>query len=124
MARASAYVDSLLKMAAENGGQAFNIFLTSSEIRAISPNRDPRVIQAEIRTKIEHFKNIDNVRFTRTCTVIIITKDVLCAIDACKIATVLGVQVTFRIIWENITKQFLLLNIPVDIPLAEVGQEI
>lgn len=123
VARSLAPVETLLKMAANNGGKDFNIFISSLESKSI-PKRSPRDVQSEILAKIEHSKKIDNVRFTRTGSVIFSTKDVTCAVDISRISTFLGVNVTSRVIWENITNRFLLFNIPVNVSLEELAQEI
>lgn len=41
-----------------------------------------------------------------------------------KFSSILGVRVTSRIIRENLSNRFLLFNIPVDLPLAEIAREI
>lgn len=123
-------MDLLLKMAAENARRAFNILLTSTESGVIS-KRDLGLLKQKLsflqnnnQTKIYHFKNTDNVRFVRVGNVIISMKVVLSAIEAHKISTFLKIEVSSRIVWENITNRFLLFNVSVDIPLLDVGQEI
>lgn len=61
--RSSALVNSLHRMAAENGGKTFNIFLTSSESKS-PPHRDHVAIQSETKGKIVHLDKIENIRFT------------------------------------------------------------
>lgn len=123
VARSTASTESLLLMAAENGGKCFNIFLQSTDSKSI-PNRDPRAVQTEIRSKIPHANHIENVRHTRTGSLLISTKDVSCAAEICQVTSFLGVSVKHRVIWENISNRFLVFNVPVDFPLEEVGQEI
>lgn len=54
VARTSAPIDSLLQMAAQNGGKKFNIFVMSS-VSSTIPKRDLRAVQAEFIAKTEHF---------------------------------------------------------------------
>lgn len=75
----------------------------------------PRVIQSELKEKIVHSDKIDNVRVARAGSIIISTKNVESAIDVCSISEFLGI---------SITKRFLLFNMLVEIPLAELGREI
>lgn len=74
--------------------------------------------------KTEHLENIGNIRYTRMGSLIISTKEVEYAVDMSRIVTFLGIEVPTRVIWENISNRFLLFNIPVTIPLADIGQEI
>lgn len=123
LARSLASDEELLRLAAENNSKNYTIFLQSESTEVI-PKRNPRAIQIEIKSKIKNSSKIDNVRFTRTGSMIFFTKDVECAIDICKVSSFLGVSVKSRIIWENITNRFLLFNIPVDIPLDEIANEL
>lgn len=104
-------------MAAVKGGRDFKVFLRYTESEAI-PKRNPRDIQADINFITDQASKIHNVRFTRTGSIIFPTKDMVCAMNIIKTSPFLGMQVSFRIIWENISNRFLLFNIPVDIPLA------
>ena len=122
-ARFPATIDEILQNAANNGGKSFNVFLKSTDSRTL-PRRDPRVTQNEIRNKIPSYSKINNVRYTRNGSWIFSTSDVQCAIDICHVTNFLDMRVTARVIFENITNRFLVFNIPVDIPLLDLAQEI
>lgn len=102
---------------------SFNIFLQSTDSKAI-PDRDPRAVQAEIKKKITHVEDIDNVRYTRNGCIIFSTKDIHCASKICNWPEFLCVTVKIWVVWENILNKFLIFNIPVDTLLAELGQDI
>lgn len=68
--RLLANVDLLHKTAANNGGNILNSFLTSNS-SAVVPKRDLRSLQTQILSKIEHFKSVDNVRYTCTGSIIL-----------------------------------------------------
>ena len=63
-ARSTMTVAELLQCAANNGGKNLNIFLNSTDSKAI-PRKDSRCTQAEIKNKIAHASKIANVRHTR-----------------------------------------------------------
>lgn len=50
----------MLKLATNNGGCEFNMFLTSNTSSTV-PKIDPWGVQTKIMSKIEHFKETDNV---------------------------------------------------------------
>lgn len=81
-ARSTKSVNPLNRMATENGSRNVNIFLSSLESKSL-PNHEPRVIQTELKEKIIHLDDIDNVTFTRAGNIIISIKVVECAIDGC-----------------------------------------
>ena len=116
-------VAELLQWAANNGDKNFNIFLNSTDSKAI-PRKAPRSTQAEIKNKIAHASKIASVRCTRSESWIFSTTDVNCGIDVFHITEFLGVHVNARVIYENITYRFLVFNIPVDISLPELASEI
>lgn len=76
-------MNSLLELVPENGGKNFNNFLACQESKSCD-HHDQRVIQIELKEKIIHFGNIDNVRFSRAGRFIINTKVVECDIDVCR----------------------------------------
>lgn len=81
-----------------------------------------RVIQAELREKIIHSDDNVNGTFTRAGSIIVSTKVIECAIDVSSISEFLSVPIANRMVWENIMNRFLLFNISVQIPLAELGR--
>lgn len=83
-------MDFLLQAADENGGKSFNIFIQSVDSKAIR-HRDPKAVQAEIKTKIIHAVYIDNVRYTMIGSIIFSTKNVQCASGICNMSEILGV---------------------------------
>lgn len=86
--------DSLLQLSAQNGGSEFNIFIKSSETKQI-PRKDSRAVHAVLKSTTGHFKYINNVRYTRTGTVIVSTHDLMCTLDIPNISSLLGVKVTY-----------------------------
>lgn len=107
IARSNRPMNSLPRMASDKGRNCFNIFLSSAESKSI-PHRDPRVKQTQLKEKITHSGDIDGVRVNRAGSIIIKTNLVEYAVDAGNILKFLGVLVTKRIIWENVTNRFFL----------------
>lgn len=68
----------------------------------------PRVIQSELKEKIIHLYDIDNVRFTSAGSIIISTKIVECAIDVCFFSEFM---IEKRVVLEN-KEQISLIQIP------------
>lgn len=60
VARSLAADNLMLKLATNNGGCEFNMFLTSNTSSTV-PKLDPWGVQTRIMSKIEHFKQTDNV---------------------------------------------------------------
>lgn len=123
VARSTAPIASLLHLASSNGGNNFNVFISSTASNTL-PKRDPRSTQAELQRQATNADKIDNVRYTRSGSIIVSTKDVMCATSICNISEFLGVTTSTRVIWENITNRFLLFNMPVSISLAEIAKEL
>lgn len=55
--------------------------------------------------------------------IIFSTKNVNCASEIVNWSEFLGMSIRVRVVWENITNKFLIVNIRMNIPLAELGQE-
>lgn len=121
--RTSDSVDVCLQKASDNGANNFNIFLKSTETKSI-PKTDPRRFKREIIEKVSNSKKIDNLRYTRNGSILLSTRDVACAVEICKISELLGVSTTHRVIWENISTRFLIYDIPTDVSLNELAQDL
>lgn len=78
----------------------------------------------EIKEKIANSNKIDLLMFTRMGSIIISKRSIMYAVDICGISEFLGISISSRVVWENITNRFILFNIPVNISLAGIGQEI
>lgn len=98
-------------------------FLTSFDSETL-PNHETRVDQVAIKKKIVNLEKTDKLRYTRTRSIIISTKDITYAVVICSISEFLGILISTRVVWKNITNCFLLFNIQVDIPLAEIAKEV
>ena len=81
-------------------------------------------MQEEIKKKIFNFACIKDIRYIRNGSIIFHTENLECAIEICNVKLFMGVPVKWRVIWENITSRFLLFNIPTEIPLAEVANDL
>lgn len=84
-------------MAAQKGGREINIFVMTLESSTI-PKRDPRAVKVELKAKTEHFRKIENIRYTHTGFIIISTKDIECALNISRLSSFLGIEGSTRII--------------------------
>ena len=121
--RSSDSIDICLKKAFSNGGNNFNLFIKSNESRSI-PKADPRKIKKEIMEKVSQFAKIDNLRYNRNGSILLSTRDVECAIQISQVSTLMGVSTKCSVIWENISTRFLIYDIPTDMPLNELAQDL
>lgn len=93
--------ENLLHKAAEYRAINLNIFIISKEWEAI-PHKNP---YAE---KVLYENAINNLQYTCSGAILFNTQDKKCTIEICTLTNYLGVQVQSRILYENITDQFLL----------------
>lgn len=119
IAHSSSLLDFLLHAAADNGSKSIQSVDSKTILHC-----DPRSVQTEIKTKISHAGDINNVSYTRNVSIIFSTSNVECASEICQLSKFLGVSINHHVIWENMWNKFLIFNIPEDILLAEIAQEI
>ena len=113
---------SKIQLASAVSRPVYTLFICS-EIGGI-PNNKPKTLKDEITNKITSHTKIDSLKFTRQRKIVIETKSEECAIEVLQLKQLLNVNVKVNLLRESVTSRFLLRNIPVNITLKELYEEL
>lgn len=101
----------------------FVIFVTPEDVNHPIPRRDPIKIKSELQNwKFDNIK--DTAKFTRKGSLIITTKNASMVADIAKCKSFAGVKIKTNTNMDSLTTKFLLRDIPTDIDLNSVVEEI
>lgn len=109
--------------AAANGARNFVIFFSNAAGLGF-PKNSPKKLSEEIRSKVPDHKAIQDLKFTRDNKIVISTTKADCAIQLCQISSLLAIPVSSTLQRDGIQTRFLLRDIPTDIDIAEIAEEV
>ncbi|GBM52541.1 hypothetical protein AVEN_230570-1 [Araneus ventricosus] len=88
------------------------------------PRSNPFQLHSYIKQVVPEHSNITNMKYTRQDKLLFSTSDPVCAAKLLALQNVLDIPVCTDVIWENITSQFLISDIPTKTTLEELAEEL
>ncbi|GBL97377.1 hypothetical protein AVEN_170490-1 [Araneus ventricosus] len=108
--------------AAQNGAHKFNIFFQAAS--GSLPQLYPKQLKDNLTVKLRNVKLIDHIQFTRQNRLLISTEHLETVMEITNIKAIMGIPTICSVISEQITSSFLLHNVPRDIPVQELADEL
>lgn len=115
--------ESAIVNAAKNGCLRFVLFLSNPDGAGL-PRNKPKQLSSEINRMVPAHKFIEDLKFTRDKKIVVTTPNAECASQISKITCLLGVHVSASLQKDCAISRFLLRDIPTDISLTELSEEI
>ncbi|GIX86001.1 uncharacterized protein CEXT_730201 [Caerostris extrusa] len=88
------------------------------------PRSNPFLIQADIKKHINRHDNITNMKFSRQGKLVFSTADPVCAAQILNLEKIQETSISTGVTFVNITERFLIFDIPTNLQLSELADEI
>ncbi|GIY45522.1 hypothetical protein CDAR_401071 [Caerostris darwini] len=122
--KSSKSINELVLRLGQKNFEEIHIICQHRDAKHKIPRTNPFLIQADIKKHVNRHDNITNMKFSRQGKLIFSTADPVCAAQILNLEKIQETPVSTGVTFENITERFLIFDIPTNLQLSELADEI
>ncbi|GBN88224.1 hypothetical protein AVEN_61929-1 [Araneus ventricosus] len=117
-------LNELVLRAGQKQFNEINVIVSNADKNRKLLHSNPFRVQTFIKHVVNRHENIENMKYTRQGKILFTTKDPICAVQLLSLTKFMETDISTDVIWKNICSRFLIFDIPANIPMEELAEEI